>query len=160
MPPDPAPPPPRFLPGTLIARGVCRYLLSLDIVSVVEFVPARGLRLDILALGPEGEFWAIECKSGPADFRSDRKWQGYLPWADRFFWAVTPDFPLDLLPAQSGVILADGHGAGILRDAPRSALPPARRRALMQRFARHAALRAHAARDPDIASGAALDDPG
>jgi hypothetical protein len=152
MPDDPSPPAPR--PGQILARGVCRHLLQHDFVTVEEFVPAPGLRVDILALGPKGELWVVECKSGPADFRSDRKWQGYLEWCDRFFWAVDADFPTELLPDGSGLILADGYDAEILRMPPESPLPPARRKAMVQRFARHAALRWHAARDPGLSLSA------
>ena len=43
-------------PGQLIARGVARYLRSLGYVSLKEFVPTRGLRVDIMALGPKVSF--------------------------------------------------------------------------------------------------------
>jgi hypothetical protein len=135
-------------PGQLLARGVCRHLLGHDFVTVEEFVPVPGLRVDVLALGPKGELWVVECKSGRADFVSDHKWQGYLAFCDRFFWAVDDDFPTDLLPDGTGLIVADGYDAEILRMGPETRLAPARRRAMLQRFARHAALRWHAARDP------------
>ena len=65
---------------------------------VEEFVPAPGLRVDVMALGPRGEIWVAECKSSRADFTSDAKWAGYLEWGDRYFWAVDEAFPTDLLP--------------------------------------------------------------
>lgn len=108
--------------------------------------PRAGLRVDVMALGPGGEIWVIECKSSRADFTSDRKWQGYLEWCDRFFWAVGPEFPTDLLPEETGLILADDYGAEILRMGPEAQLAPARRRALVHRFARQAALRLHGLR--------------
>ena len=135
-------------PGQLLARGVCRHLLSHNFVSVEELVPTSGLRVDVMALGPKGEIWVIECKSSRADYQSDHKWQGYLEWCDRFFWAVDVDFPTDLLPEETGLIIADGYGAEILRMAPEDKLAPARRKVMVQKFARHAALRWHAARDP------------
>ena len=46
-----------------------------------------------MALGPKGEIWVIECKSSRVDFTSDAKWQGYLDWCDRYFWAVDEEFP-------------------------------------------------------------------
>lgn len=136
------------MPGQRLARGVCRHLRALDFVAIEEFVPAPGLRVDVLALGPKGELWVVECKSGRADFQSDRKWQGYLDWCDRFFWAVDQDFPTGLLPADTGLILADAYDAEILRMAPESPLAPARRKVMVQKFARHAALRLQALRDP------------
>lgn len=135
-------------PGQRLARGVCRHLRSLDFVTVEEMVPAPGLRVDVMALGPRGELWVVECKSGRADFAADRKWQGYLDFCDRFFWAVDADFPTALLPADTGLILADGYDAEILRMGPECTLAGARRKAMVQRFARHAALRLQALRDP------------
>ena len=61
-------------PGQRLGRGVCRGLRALDFVCVEELVPAPGLRVDVMALGPKGEVWVVECKSGRADYRADRKW--------------------------------------------------------------------------------------
>lgn len=148
---DPAPLQPLPKPGQILARGVCRHLLTLDFVTVEEFCPAPGLRMDVLALGPKGELWVIECKSGRADYMADHKWQFYLEFADRFFWAVDQDFPTDLLPPETGLMIADGYDAEILRLGPATPLPGARRKAMTQKFARHAALRWHTARDPGLA---------
>ncbi|TCP43169.1 MmcB family DNA repair protein [Rhodovulum marinum] len=146
---DPARPAPAPLaPGQLIARGVCRHLRDLGFACVEELVPTGGLRVDVMALGPRGEVWIVECKSSRADYTSDRKWQGYLDWCDRFFWAVGAEFPTDLLPAETGLILADGYGAEIVREAPEVRLAGARRKVVTQKFARHAALRLQALRDP------------
>ena len=101
-----------------------------------------------MPLGPKGELWVVECKSSRADFQTDRKWKGYLDWCDRYFWAVDDTFPTDLLPDGSGLIIADAYGAEIVRMAPEDKLPGARRKTLTQKFARHAALRWHSARDP------------
>ncbi len=111
-------------------------------------MPERGRRVDVMALGPRGELWVIECKSSRADFRADGKWQTYLDWCDRYFWAVDVQFPIDLLPPETGVLIADAHGAEILRMAPEAKLPGARRSALIRRFARHAAWRLQRLRDP------------
>ncbi|HBD91088.1 MAG: hypothetical protein A2092_16895 [Rhodobacteraceae bacterium GWE1_64_9] len=137
-------------PGQRLARGVCRHLLGHGFVTVEELVPAPGLRVDVMALGPKGEIWVIECKSGRADYAADRKWQNYLEWCDRFFWAVDTDFPAAILPVETGLIVGDDYDAEILRMAPEQALAPARRKVMVQKFARHAALRLQALRDPGI----------
>ena len=137
-------------PGQLLARGVCRHLLTHDFVTVEELTPISGLRVDVMALGPKGEVWVIECKSSRSDFLTDHKWQGYLDWCDRFFWAVDADFPTELLPEQTGLIVADAYDAEIIRMAPQVKLPPARRKVMVQKFARHAAIRAQVARDPAL----------
>ena len=137
--------------GESCFKGVARALRAMDFVTVEELVPASGLRVDVMALGPKGELWVIECKSGRADYLADRKWQGYLEWCDRFFWAVDADFPTDLLPPETGLILADAYDAEIIRMSPETPLAPARRKVMLQKFARHAASRLHAYRDPGVA---------
>ncbi|MDX1781538.1 MAG: MmcB family DNA repair protein [Thalassovita sp.] len=137
-------------PGQLLARGVMRALSGYGFVSVEEFVPTRGLRVDVMGLGPKGEIWVVECKSSRADFQSDNKWQGYLDWCDRYFWAVDTDFPTDLLPGGTGLMIADAYGGEIIRMGPESKLAAPRRKVLTHRFASHAARRLQALRDPGI----------
>ena len=140
-------------PGQRIARGVARHLRTLDFACVEEFVPDRGLRVDVMALGPKGELWVVECKSCRADFAGDQKWQGYLDYCDRYFWAVDGDFPTELLPVDSGLILADDYDAEILRMGPEIKLAAARRKKLTQKLARIAAIRLQGLRDPEAALG-------
>lgn len=147
--------PPLHKPGQLLARGVCRHLASLGFACVEELVPARGLRVDVMALGPKGEIWIVECKSSRAEFMSDVKWQSYVPYCDRYFWAVDESFPSDLLPEETGLAIADSYGAEILRMGPEARMACARRKAMVQNFARHAARRLQALRDP----GQALAGP-
>lgn len=141
----------RLLPGQRLQRGVSRALRQFDFVCVEELVPTPGLRVDVMALGPKGEVWIIECKSSRADFRVDQKWQGYLEWCDRFFWAVGADFPVELLPDGHGLMLADAYDAEIIRMSSETPLAPARRKVMVQKFARHAASRLQAFRDPGVA---------
>jgi hypothetical protein len=134
-------------PGQCLARGVCRYLASLGFATVEEFIPERGKRVDVMALGPKGDLWVIECKSSRADFTADRKWSGYLAWCDRYFWAVDMAFPTELLPERTGLFFADAYDAELIRMAPEHKLAPARRKALTLRFARDAARRLQGLRD-------------
>ena len=140
-------------PGQMLARGVARHLAALGMVTVEELVPTRGLRVDVMALGPKGEIWVVECKSSRADYMTDSKWQGYLEWCDRFFWAVDADFPTDLLPEGTGLIIADAYDAEVIRMAPEDKLPAARRKVMVQKFATHAARRLQALRDPAAFAG-------
>ncbi len=155
--------PPALQPGQLLARGVCRHLRSFNFVCVEELVPARGLRVDVMGLGPKGELWVIECKSSRADFQSDHKWQGYLEWCDRYFWAVDSDFPTELLPDETGLILADAYDAEVVRMAPEDKLSAPRRKVMVQKFARTAAMRLQGYRDPGVtangATGPVTQDP-
>lgn len=81
-------------------RGAIRLLESIGHGTLTEFPLRSGRRADILSLGVKGEIWIVEVKSGVPDFRSDRKWQDYLEWCDRFFFAVGPEFPAEILPAK------------------------------------------------------------
>ena len=138
------------MPGHRLARGVARALRALDFVTVEEMIPTAGLRVDLMALGPKGEVWVIECKSGRADYCSDQKWHGYLEYCDRFFWAVDANFPTELLPEGSGLILADAYDAEIIRMGAETPLAGARRKAMLHKFARQAAARLHSYRDPGV----------
>lgn len=140
---------PLLQPGQLIARGVVRHLTSHGFACIEEFVPERGKRVDVMALGPKGELWVVECKSSRADFQSDSKWEGYLEWCDCFFWAVDETFPTELLPDETGLIIADAYDGEIIRMAPEDKLAAARRKVVVQKFARIAALRLSALRDPE-----------
>ena len=135
-------------PGMQIARGVCRLLATMGHAPLPEFVPASGLRVDVISVTPKGEIWVVECKSSRADFIADRKWQGYLEWCDRYFWAVDGGFPDDLLPDGHGLIRADAWGAELMRMAPETRLAAARRARILRDIARTAALRLQALSDP------------
>ena len=139
-------------PGQSLTRGVARQLFDLGFVSLEEFVPRRGLRLDLFALGPKGELWIIECKSSKGDFTSDSKWEKYLEWGDSFFWGVSEDFPKHILPKETGLFIGDAYDATIIREAPYQPVAPARRKRLIHKFATKAAERLHRMRDPDFMS--------
>ncbi|MEH6411844.1 MAG: MmcB family DNA repair protein, partial [Hyphomonas sp.] len=71
-----------------IARGTLRLLAGLGYCGVLELTLANNRRADIAAVGPAGEIAMVEIKSSVADFRSDAKWQDYMPFCDRFYFAV------------------------------------------------------------------------
>jgi hypothetical protein len=142
-------------PATEICRGTIRLLIELGFAPLAEVTLRTGRRLDLLALGPDGVLVGVEVKSCRADFLADGKWPDYLEWVDRFFFAVAPDFPVDLLPAGEGLILADRYHAEIVRTGATRAVAAARRRALTLRFARIAAARLQGRDDPDMLLGRA-----
>jgi hypothetical protein len=133
-----------------ILRGVGRYFRSLDLAIIAELPLADGRRADVMTLDPRGGVRIVEIKSCTADFRSDRKWPEYRQWCDRFYFAVDAAFPHELIPDDCGLIIADRYGAEIIREAPEHRLDAARRKAVMLRFARCAALRLHAVNDPEV----------
>jgi hypothetical protein len=135
-------------PATEIRRGTMRLLASLDLMPLAEVTLDNGRRADLLAVGPDGRIVLVEIKSCARDFLSDAKWRDYLPWADGFYFAVAPGFPLDLLPEDEGLIIADRYAGEVLRPARQRPVPAARRRALLLRFGRLAAARVQALTDP------------
>ena len=134
----------------IIARGVMRHFAQIGLSSLSEFSPTRGLRVDIITLGISDEIWIVECKSGQSDFKSDKKWQNYLDWCDRYFWAVDAKFPINILPSDTGIIIADAYDASILRDSPLNKLSAARRKKIMNSVARSACNRLLLHTDPKI----------
>ena len=137
--------------ATLLARGVCRAFEQLGYASLLEFPLANGRRADILSLGKSGDLAIVEIKSSIADFRADRKWPEYRDFADRLYFAVPSGFPTALIPAECGLIVADPFGAALVRDGAATPLSPARRRAVILRFARAGALRLRRMLDPQTA---------
>lgn len=132
----------------LVQRGVGRLMIGLGFSVLTEMPLASGRRADVVGLSPNGELWIVEIKSSVEDFRADRKWPDYRLHCDRLFFATLEGVPLDIFPAEAGLILADGFGAAVLRDAPEHRLAPATRKATTLRFAHVAARRFHALLDP------------
>jgi hypothetical protein len=142
-------PTPSLAPGAAdILRGVARALCAADQAVLPEVPLANGRRADLLALDRSGAITLVEIKSCRADFRADRKWQSYLEFCDRFYFAVAAGFPLDLLPEGEGLILADRFAGEILREARPRTLCAARRKAMLIRFARASAGRLRTLLDP------------
>jgi hypothetical protein len=131
-----------------VRRAAARLCLQYGWAPLHEVTLPNGRRADILALRPDGGFACIEVKSGPRDFLSDNKWPDYREVSDALYFAVDADFPLEMLPEDVGLIVAAPPLADMLREAPATPLPPARRRALLHRFASLAALRLAALEDP------------
>jgi hypothetical protein len=132
-----------------IRRAAARLCLSHRWAPLHEVPLPNFRRADILALTGTGEFICIEIKSGVRDFQVDQKWHEYREFADRLFFAVDLDFPLALLPEETGLIVAAPEGAAIIREAPEHRLAPARRRAQLQRFALLACQRLAIWEDPE-----------
>ena len=133
-----------------VQRGCSRLLAQMNFAPVTELTLATGRRADMMALGPKGDIIIIEIKSSVADYMADHKWEEYLEFCDRFFFAVPAEFPRELLPDDVGYIVADKFGAEILREESHDTrLAPARRKALTLLIARIAARRVMRFLDPE-----------
>ena len=124
-----------------IRRGMQRQLIEMRHVTLPELALRSGRRADLVTLSVKGEIWIIEIKSSIEDFRVDRKWPDYRAYCDRLFFATHPEVPLDIFPDDCGLLLSDGYGAHLLREAPEHKLPPATRKAVTLDFSRSAAQR-------------------
>ncbi len=132
----------------LIRRAAARLCIQLGWAPLHEVTLPNWRRADILALRPDGGFVCIEVKSGLRDFLTDGKWHEYRHFSDTLYFAVDADFPLDVLPPETGLIVTAELEAVLVRDAPEHRLPPATRRVLTQRFATLASLRLAGLEDP------------
>ena len=124
-----------------VARGVSRLLIQQGYSPILEFTLANGRRLDVAALGSDGTVVGVEIKVAIADLKADTKWPEYLDYCELFYFAVPPDFPDELVPDSTGLIVADRFGGAIVRDSQRHPLHPSRKKAVTLSFARVAAER-------------------
>lgn len=125
-----------------MTRGAVRAFRALGYTALAEVTLPNARRADLMAISPRGELFIAEVKSSVEDFRVDRKWRDYLDFCDRFAFAVAPEFPQHVLPEEPGLLVCDGFGGALVREAPLSPLSAPRRKALTIAFARLAALRA------------------
>ena len=151
--PDTAPTP--TVPGregaeARLRRGAARLLADLGYAVLYEFRLTSGRRVDLIGLNDSGEFVIVEVKSSVEDFRSDRKWREYLPFCERFYFAVSERFPDRLLPGDCGVIVADAYGGAIRRAAVEVSVNGSRKRRQTLRFALAAAGRLQRRIDPGV----------
>ncbi|MEX0839661.1 MAG: MmcB family DNA repair protein, partial [Parvibaculum sp.] len=132
-----------------VQRGCCRLLAQMGYAAVTELTLATGRRVDIIAFGPKGEIAVLEIKSSLIDYKTDAKWAEYLEFCDRFYFAVPPEFPREIIPDEVGLVVADRFGAEILREGPATPLAPARRKKLTLHAARVSARRVIRFLDPE-----------
>ena len=134
-----------------------RLLFRHDLFAMAEVPLDGGRRADLMALDAHGRLVIVEVKVSRADLLGDGKWPDYLDHCDRFFWALPAGFdlsPLDgpaFLPERTGIIVADRYDAAIVREARSEPLPAHVRKRCTLAFARRAARRLVAERDPELA---------
>ena len=119
----------------LLTRGVCKLFQDLGFGTLTEFKLANGRRVDVMAIDRNGEFVIVEVKSTVADYRGDRKWQEYLAFSERFYFAVPAGFPVDMTPDDCGLIVADPYAAAVRRESMTRKLNTNRKRRQLIRFA-------------------------
>jgi hypothetical protein len=124
-----------------VTRGARRYLRACGFAVIGELPLPNGRRADLVALAPDGGLRIVEVKSSREDFRADQKWSQYRDYCDRFYFAAPAALDEALFPADVGLIVADAHGAMLMREAPVLRLAPASRRAMLIRFGALAAER-------------------
>ena len=130
------------IPTERINSAIGRMFIERGDACLREFTLRSGRRVDLIAISRGGEITIVEVKSSRQDFTSDRKWQEYPEWADRFYFAVAERFPRDLLPGsdKSGIIITDGFDCLEVQPAPLAKLAGPRRNHLTRRLA-HVAMR-------------------
>lgn len=124
-----------------VARGVSRLLIQEGFSPILEFTLPNGRRLDVAALGPQGEMLGVEIKVALADLKGDGKWPEYLEFCELFYFAIPPDFPDEHVPDGTGLIVADRYGGAIVRPATLTPVHATRRKAVTLKFAKCAAER-------------------
>lgn len=142
-----------------VTKGACRLLVDMGYAPLPEVSLTNGRRVDIVGLSKKGGLIVVEVKSGLADFRSDQKWQEYLPYCEEFYFAVDDKFPISVLeeaeslPEETGIIIADQYGGEVVRPAATRKVNVQRAKTLVQKMARTGALRFFKANYQDKSSG-------
>ncbi|MEO1043267.1 MAG: MmcB family DNA repair protein [Pseudomonadota bacterium] len=124
-----------------VTRGASSLLVDMGYAPFTELTLPNGRRADITGLSDKGTIVMVEVKSCRQDFEVDHKWPEYRAYCDQFFFAVNEDFDTDLLPQDEGLIIADGFGGAVIREAITSRIAAARRKSMLIRLARLAIFR-------------------
>ncbi len=135
---------------TIITRGVLRLMRHRGVMATVEVELPSGRRADVFGVDPAGIITIVEIKTSLTDLQRDGKWPEYAPHCDLFFFAVPADFPMEHLPPEVGIIVADRYGGEVLVEPPRRTMPAATRKALTVHFGRLCALRLARAYDAEF----------
>lgn len=147
-----------LLTGADICRSVGRLMMARGLASLHEVPVPGGRRVDLMALSARGEIVVVEIKVSRADLLGDGKWPDYLPWCDRFYWALAEGLDAavldreEYLPGRVGLIRADRYEAVVVREARALPLNAARRKAQTVRFATRAASRLQMRADDGLAA--------
>jgi hypothetical protein len=136
------------LETTIITRGVVRLLYHRGLDAAVEIDLPNGRRADVMGIDRLGGIIIVETKVTLIDLIRDEKWPEYRDYCDAFFFAVPPNFPLDRVPIDVGVIVADRFGGEVILEAPLHRMAAATRKAMLVDFGRTAARRLARALDP------------
>ncbi len=141
-----------------VARGITRLFARNNIWCAAEVPLQNSRRADLMGIDAKGLIIIVEIKVARGDLLGDSKWPDYLDYCDRFYWGVSPELDRAPLgssayePELSGVIVADGYDAEIVRQAPLTRLAAARRKVQVERLARIAMRRHTALLDPQCAN--------
>ena len=111
-----------------LTRGVCRLFENLGFATLKEFKLPNRRRVDVIAMNPNGNFSIIEVKSSVGDYKTDNKWLEYLPYCQRFYFAVPYNFPTKIIPRECGIIVADAFEATIRKESFHSKINSTRHR--------------------------------
>ena len=68
-----------------VTRGICRCFENMGYAPLVEFRLPNKRRVDVIGLGPSGDFIIVEVKVSVADYKGDQKWPDYLAYCDQFW---------------------------------------------------------------------------
>jgi len=135
---------------TIITRGVLRLFRHMGVMATVEVDLPSGRRADVFGIDASGCISIVEIKTSLIDLQRDGKWPEYAPHCDLFYFAVPNDFPMEHLPPEVGIIVADRYGGEVLVEPAKHSMAAATRKSLTIHFGRLCALRLARAYDSEF----------
>lgn len=75
--------------GTLQLLGL-KWLYNEGYFATTELTLPNNSRVDVIGVNEKGEICILECKARLTDYRSDTKWQRYLPYCNTFYFVSEP----------------------------------------------------------------------
>ena len=125
-----------FLNTQRITDAIARSYFGQGDGVLREFKLKNRRRVDSVTINDKGWIIIIEIKSSPEDFLSDKKWGEYIDWADQFYFGVSHNFPIGILPKEYGIITTDGFDVYQAQPSPIHKLNGSRRNNLICKMAK------------------------
>ena len=125
-----------FLNTERVTDAIARSCFEQGDELLREFELSVKRRVDLVTISDKGWITIIEIKLSVAVFRSDKKWNKYIEWADQFYFGVAHNFPIEILTKEHSIITTDGFDIYKAQPSPVQKLNGSRRNTPVRKLAK------------------------